>query len=46
MSYIELSIEERASIQVGLALGMSLKHIAQLLGQPLQRFLLRYAGAG
>ncbi len=31
MSYIELSIEERASIQVGQAQGMSLRHIAKLL---------------
>jgi IS30 family transposase len=33
MSYLELSIEERASIQVGQAQGMSLRHIAQLLGR-------------
>ncbi|ASK17894.1 hypothetical protein CEK60_00600 [Halomonas sp. N3-2A] len=33
MSYLELSIEERASIQVGQAQGMSLLHIAQLLGR-------------
>ncbi len=32
-SYLELSIEERASIQVGQAQGMSLRHIAQLLGR-------------
>lgn len=31
MSYIELSIEERVSIQVGQAQGMSLRHIAKLL---------------
>ena len=33
MSYLELSIEERANIQVGQAQGMSLRHIAQLLGR-------------
>ena len=33
MPYIELSIEERASIQVERAQGMSLRHIARLLGQ-------------
>ncbi|MBE0464947.1 IS30 family transposase [Halomonas sp. FME20] len=33
MSYIELSIEERASIQVGQAQGMSLRYIARLLGR-------------
>lgn len=32
MSCIELSIEERASIQAGQAQGMSLRHIARLLG--------------
>lgn len=35
MSYIELSIEERASIQVGQAQGMSLRRIAQLLKRKL-----------
>lgn len=33
MSYIEFSIEERASIQIGQAQGMSLRHIARLLGR-------------
>ena len=33
MSYLELSIEERASIKVGQAQGMSLRHIAHLPGE-------------
>lgn len=31
MSYVELSIEERATIQVSRAQGMSLRHMARML---------------
>ncbi|WP_235041069.1 helix-turn-helix domain-containing protein [Vreelandella profundi] len=33
MSYVELSIDERVSIQLGQALRMSQRHITRLLGR-------------
>lgn len=43
MSYLELSIKERDSIQTGKAQGMSLRHITQLLGEPRKPSLVKYA---
>ncbi|QRL03143.1 helix-turn-helix domain-containing protein [Vreelandella venusta] len=39
MSNIELNIEEHTSVQVGQAQGMSLRHIARLLGRALSTIL-------